>query len=212
MPGYSGDYAKIVSAHATQIQAHDVPDGQILRVNNPQQGVTEGGVGDYLVLDGKGNQYIVPKAKFEGQYAKMDAGAEKALEPMHIPSAYGPPLDMGAGVTSTPWEHGYVLRDTEKNQVQVVNTEDGSYKLYKEGRLSQERRVTDTPAGNKVQDITYPYGDVESVSKLPTPEEYAAILIRTQRLWPRGMMPLAESRPWMILKSIRRNELSFANK
>ncbi len=172
MPGFPGRYAKTQTANA---QVLDAPAA----VNNPTQGITSGNKGDYLVTDKDGLQYIVPKEKFESQYAPQVAN-QKSAEPMHLPVETSEPQDMGAGVLHSTWEKGDIIRDTNTNKIFVQNKETGDYQWYQDGRLVEERRSSLSADGTKIQTIRYPYQDIESVSRLPSPQEYNEALLKTE--------------------------------
>ncbi len=133
MPGFPGQYAKVAVADASVLD-------RAAAVRHPQQGITKGGPGDYVVNDAQG-QYIVSRAKFEGQYTPVNA--DLATEPMSLPKPTGEALDLGAGVTSTPWEHGDILRNSTSGQVTVSDSRNGSWKMYENGKLTAERQVVD---------------------------------------------------------------------
>jgi hypothetical protein len=172
MPGFPGKYAKTQAANA---QVLDGPAS----VNNPDQGVTNGVAGDYLVTDKNGLQYIVPKAKFESQYAPREAAA-RAIEPMHIPPDTSPSVDMGDGTMHSTWEKGDIIRNTKDNSILVQNNETGEYQYYQGGRIVEEKRVIDAGDVTKHQIIRYPYQDIDSVSRLPSPQEYNEALLNTE--------------------------------
>lgn len=172
MPGFPGMYAKTQAARAQVLEVE-------ARVNNPTQGITSGKPGDYLVTDKDGLQYIVPKDKFEAQYAPREA-AHRAIEPMHIPPDTSAPVDMGDGTMHSTWEKGDIIRDTKNGKISVLNRETDEYQYYQDGRMIEEKRVITTDDTIKHQVIRYPYQDIESVSRLPSPQEYNEALLRTE--------------------------------
>ncbi|MBX3137205.1 zeta toxin family protein [Candidatus Obscuribacterales bacterium] len=172
MPGFPGKYAKTQAANAQVLEAP-------ASVNNPDQGITSGVAGDYLVTDKNGLQYIVPKAKFESQYAPREATA-RAVEPMHLPPDTSTPVDMGDGTMHSTWEKGDIIRNTKDNSILVQNNETGEYQYYQGGRMVEEKRVIQAGDATKHQTIRYPYQDIDSVSRLPSPQEYNAALLKTE--------------------------------
>lgn len=172
MPGFPGQYAKSVTLEAQRLES-------AATVKHPQQGVTSGNKGDYLVTDNKGNQYIVPKQTFEAQYAAQHRGQGGPIEPMSIPPETSLPTEMGSGVLHSRWDKGDIIRDTEGKTVLVRNEQTGEYKLYREGRLAEQLRVVDSPEGKKTVFEKYPYEDIESVGKLPSPKDYNEALLAT---------------------------------
>lgn len=172
MPGFPGRYAKSVGVRAQVLHGP-------ASVRNPKQGTTSGDKGDYLITETGGNQYIVPKGKFEGQYAPRE-GRQGPAEPMNLPPETSPATDIGRGHLHSTWEKGDIIRDTVKDRVLVTNTETGEFKLYESGRLIEERRVTPGPDGTRLTRTHYPYRDIESVSSLPDAQEYNAALLNTK--------------------------------
>jgi hypothetical protein len=172
MPGYPGQYAKNVPMKA---QVLDAPAS----VDNPTQGVTSGKAGDYLVTDAKNSQYIVPKNTFEAQYAPQEAPHGR-IEPMNLPAETSAQTDMGDGVLVSSWDKGEIVRNTKNDTILVQNNETGEFKYYQSGRLIEEQRVIDGPEGRKVVNQKYPYQDMESVNRLPSPEEYNQVLLKSE--------------------------------
>ena len=66
-----------------------------------------------------------------------------AVPVVYLPPATGPAQNLGGGVTYTPWEKGYILKNPQTGEVQIHNTADNNFKIFSNGKLVSERRTTD---------------------------------------------------------------------
>jgi predicted ABC-type ATPase len=194
MAGFPGQYAKTNITNAVRLQKPAV-------VQHSQQGVTAGMPGDYLIVDANGEQYIVPRTKFEAQYAPRIVSSHQSLNPMNLPEETSAPVL----VSDTPedgkiyrsnWKHGTIMRSERDSRIFVADDRTGDIQIYLEGRLIHERRtVISDDDTRKIIQRDYPYDEIEKVNALVSPEQLNERLLNTSYTRPDGTVEtLAEVR------------------
>ncbi len=198
MAGFPGQYAKRAVSMAVRLEKPSV-------VQHPQQGVTAGLAGDYLVVEPNGNQYIVPKTKWEAQYAPRAMNSGVISQPMSLPETTGKRILLsdtpeGGRVYEDEWKDGTIVSEEKSGKITVKNDTTGETKIFKHGILVEESKVIDSATGKKFVHRRYPYEQIDKVSQLVDPKQLNEQLLKTR---------FGKDGPTVSLKDVRDRAFSI---